>query len=1036
MSITGSSIRNPAAIAVVVAMIALFGLYSLKELPIQLFPNIDRPQVGIWTGWRAASPKEIESEIVEPQEEVLRGIPGLLELNANANQGGAWIGLTFDLDVDMEMTLLEIISRLNRLPPLPRDALPPQVNLGGGGGDANESLIWFFVQLLPGTEGPIENYQQFVEEKVATRLEAVPGVAGVNVNGGPPDQLQITLDPYRAAELGVTLPQVASIAGQANDVSGGFKGVGRRQYTIRFEGRYQPEQMSEIVIDWRDGKPVKLGDIADIEVARGEGGGFVVQNGNPAMGVQVMRENGANVLETLELVKAEVESIREEVILPAGLEIQKSFDPSVFIKRAVNLVSSNLILGVLLAVGCLWWFLRKGRATAIIAIAIPVSLLTTFIVLNLFGRSLNVISLAGLAFAVGMVLDAAIVVSENIVRLRERGGTPDDAAQEGTRQVWGALVASTATTVAIFLPVLFLKDVEGQLFADLALTISIAVCVSLVVAVTILPAASGRFLKAQKLTDDHAPQWSNLSERIMRLTGTKKRRLGWIAGLMGVPIVVTLLAFPDMDYLPPVRRDAVDAFLSMPPGMNPDNVRAEVAEPIAERLAPYMSGEKEPALKNYYIWIWPGGGTIGVRAEDQGQVKELERVVQEEVLVGIPDVRGFASQGQLFGGFGGARGIQMHLQSANTEGLYEAARQGMALVQEKMPGANVQPWPSVDFAEPELRLHPNDRRISEAGWNRSTVGSVVRTLGDGTWLGEHFDGDRRMDIILKADAWETPDELATVPLVTDSGAVMPLGDLVSIERTTGPSQLRRVDGRRTVTLGISPPDGLSLEESMALLKNEVEPAVREALPSDATIVYGGSADSLDKAISSMTGNFALALVVLLLLISGLFRSPKDAVLVVLTIPLATVGGILAIRLMNLFTFQPMDLLTMIGFIILLGLVVNNAILLVHQTRVAEREGMGRHDAVGQALRIRLRPIFMSTCTTIVGMLPLVMLPGEGSVIYRGLATAIVGGMITSLVFTLLLLPSLLRLGGDKQPLPKPIKKDSDERDFPRLENVA
>jgi multidrug efflux pump subunit AcrB len=732
------------------------------------------------------------------------------------------------------------------------------------------------------------------------------------------------------------------------------------------------------------------------------------------MSLRVDRANGANVLGTLTRVKEAIAELRDGPLASAGLGIEQSFDASVFINRAVSMVTSNILLGVLLAIAVLWWFLRDTRATLLIATAIPISLFSTFIVLGLTGRSLNVISLAGLAFAVGMVLDAAIVVSENIVRLRERGEMPTIAALSGTQQVKGALLASTATTVAIFLPVLFLQDVEGQLFADLALTIAIAVVMSLVVALTVLPTLAGSWLKPKKLTRDHAQNWARLAALLMRVSATGKRRLILIASLMSVPVLITWLLFPQLDYLPPVKRDAVDAFLQFPPGSNVETNETEVVDKLVERLQPYMDGTKEPALKNYYIFSFPQGGSIGARVLDQSRVKELEEVIRNEVMADIPDFRGFASQGNLFGGFGGGRDIAMHIQSADQPGLYATAGLGQSQMMETFPGANVQTFPGIELASPELRIFPDDSRISEVGMDRAGVANLVRTLGNGLWLGEYFNGENRMDIIMRANGWNTPEQLENTPIMTPGGEVVPLGELVSIDRATGPGQIRRVNGRRTVSLNISPPDNVSLETAIAKIKAEVEPGLRAALPADGSIQYGGSADALSEAIGTMSRNFLMALFILFMLMAGLFRSLKDSALVVMTIPLAGVGGVIALQTLNLFTFQPMDLLTMIGFIILLGLVVNNAILLVDQTRQAERKGMGRHDAVENALRIRLRPIFMSTLTSIFGMLPLLLLPGEGSVIYRGLAASIVGGMICSLFFTLLLLPCLLRLGKTRQ----------------------
>jgi multidrug efflux pump subunit AcrB len=749
MTITEKAVQNPAGVAVAVAIVFLFGLFSLRELPVQLFPEIDLPQLSIQAGWRAASPREVEAEILEPMEEVLQGLPGMQTMEANAFNGGAFINLLFDLETDMQATLMDVIGRLNRLPPLPADADPPVVRLGGFG-NANQALTWFFVQKLPGTPGNLEDYARQVEDIIKPRIEAINGVAGVELLAGAAEELQIIIDPYRAAELGLPLTEVAQRASRASDVSGGFVDVGRRQYTLRFEGRYDPDQLRNQLLEWRDGRPVRLGDIAEVRIGRGMQRDIVIQNGNPAMGVRIDRANGANVLEALTEVKAVISELRDGPLADMGLDIQQSFDASVFIKRAVNLVTGNLLLGVLLAVGVLWWFLRDTRATLLIATAIPVSLLATFIVLNLTGRSLNVISLAGLAFAVGMVLDAAIVVSENIVRLRERGEVPGVAALLGTGQVKGALLASTATTVAIFLPVLFLKDVEGQLFADLALTIAIAVTISLVVALTILPSVAGSWLKPRKLTREHAPGWSKITRLLMSLSATRVRRGALVSSLVALPLLITWLLFPQLDYLPPVKRDAVDAFLQLPPGANWDTKRDEVVATLVDRLEPYMKGEKQPALKNYYIWIFAGGGTIGARLQDQSRVGELEQIMRDEIMTGIPDFRGFASQGNLFGGFGGGRDIAVHLQSSEENGLATAAIGGQQHLMETFPGANVQTFPSPEMAEPELRIFPDDNRIGEVGWQRSAVANVIRTLGNGLWLGEYFDGESRMDIIMKA----------------------------------------------------------------------------------------------------------------------------------------------------------------------------------------------------------------------------------------------------------------------------------------------
>lgn len=1035
MDITTLSLRNPAAIAVGVVLVLLLGVYSLNRLPIQLFPDIESPRITIQTNWRAASPREIESEIIEPIENVLQGLPGVTEMSAWANAGVAWINLDFGIEADMQQMLIEIISRMNRLPSLPRDAEPPTI-MAGAGNTNTVALTYYFVQLLPGNPNGLGDYALFVDDVIRPAIEAVPGVSNVQVTDGfgGPVELQVRFDPYRAADLGIELPALANSIGRASDVSGGFVDVGRRQYTLRFAGRFDPTEMAELVLDWRDGRPVRLGDIADIEVARGDSTSVVTQNGNPALSMRIDRANGANALETLNRIAAVVDALKAGPLADKGLTMAQSFDAAIFIHRAINLVSGNLIIGVFLAIGVLWWFLRRWRATLIVALSIPVSLLATFIVLQLTGRTLNIISLAGLAFAVGMVLDAAIVVLENIIRHRERGQDQEQSAREGTRQVKGALVASTATTVAIFLPVFLLDDIEGQLFGDLALTIAIAVSISLLVAITVLPLAAKLWIRDQKLVDHHEQLWRRITRMIMALTSTPAKCWRIIALLMIMPIILAWLLLPELDYLPPVKRNAVDTFFVFPPGISPDTINREYIQVMNARMQPYMTGEKQPQLLNYYTLTWPGGGALAARAMDPRRVRELERILKEEITSDLPDLTAYVEQLNLFQEYGAGRDINLHLQSRDSEALTQLSQQAIGWIQDALPTAMVRPEPALLQSEPELRLAPIDRTLGEVGWSREDLGRVVRAVGDGLYVGEHFDGDQRMNIILRSKQWQNPDDLAGLPIYTRSGITTPLSELVTIERTVGPTQLKRVDRRRTITLRIVPPEDMSLERALSVIRAEVEPRIKASLPADGNLLYGGSADNLRKAIRTMSENFGMALIVLFLLMSVLFGSPRDSLMVTLSMPLAMVGGVIALRILNLITFQPLDLLTMIGFVILLGLVVNNAILLAHQTRSAERDGMNRSDAVEQALQLRLRPIFMSTLTSVFGMLPLLLTPGAGSVIYRGLAAVIVGGMSISAIFTLLLLPALLRLGAERRLVT--VKEQHAEPTNGRLRSVA
>lgn len=1012
MDLIRTSLRNPAGVAAAVLLTLAFGVLALLELPLQLFPDTERPQMSVRTNWRAATVREIESELLKPQEDVLRGLPGLEQIESNANPGNAFISLRFAVGTDLKQVLIDILGRLNRLPPLPDDADPPVVQMAGSA--ANDTLSWFFVQLLPSTAGTVADHRQFVDAVVRPRLEAVPGVASVELNLNADAELAVELDPVKAAALGIELSTITSRMAQSRDSSGGFKESGRRRFALRFSGRYSPEQLGDLVLSWRQGQPVYLRDVATITVQSPERQSMSWQNGNPAIGLRLARMQGANVLATLEAVQQVVGELRQGVLAERGLGIEQSFDPALFINRAVGLLGGNLIAGVLLAVGCLWWFLRDRRATLLIASAIPISLLATFIVLKLGGRNLNVVSLAGLAFAVGMVMDAAIVVAENIVRLRERGMPADLAAITGTREVASALFASTLTTVAVFLPVLFIQGVEGQLFADLALTITIATVISLLVAFTVMPAAAGRFLRPNGSTltssGTSTTRYAWLADCIDRLTSTRQRQWSVVGAGLALPIVLSTLWMPPLDYLPPVKRAAIDAVFTFPPGMSTERVDREIGSVLRQRMAPYMDGSSQPQLKNWYLLLWPGGGTIGARVVDETRIGELERIIRDEIIVGFPDTTAFAFEGELFGGVAGSsRSVQLHIQSADLDAAHRAAQLGSELLTARFAGSNIRVTPNPDARDLALEIVPDDRALAEAGWTRTELAAAVRTLGEGLWLGEYFDGDRQLNVILRGAGWETPEQLAALPIFTRNGFTQPLGQLASITTRMDAAQLRRIDGRRAVSLGFDPPADVPLDQVLRAIEQEVLPQLRSILPEDGSIRLSGSADQLDTLLLAMLKNVLMALLVLFVLMAVMLRSGADSAVVMATLPLAVLGGVIGVRVLGWFAFQPLDLMTMIGFVMLLGMSVNNGILLVSQTRAALNQGLEVAAAVRQALDARLRPILIGALTGVVGALPLAVNPGPGAVIYRGLAAVTVGGVCFSLLFTALLVPALMKL---------------------------
>ena len=798
-------------------------------------------------------------------------------------------------------------------------------------------------------------------------------------------------------------------------MSAGFANVGRRQFTVRVTGREPVVDLGDLVVGWSEDRPLYLRDVADVRTEHVKARWFSFRSGVPAYYITLQRTSESNTVELIDGVKVAIEELNAGPLAKENLSIELSWDASVYVRRAIGFVEESLAIGILLAVGGLWYFLRGPRALLVIGLSIPLSLFFAVITLHLLGRTLNVVSLAGLAFSTGIVIDAALIAQGNVLRYVQLGHPPMKATLEGTAEVMPALLASMLTSVAIFLPILFMEGLEGQLFKDLAITMSVSHAASLLVAMTLIPAANRWALARGIPADQHQHWWTAMTAFAMRLTDTPRARWAWIGGLTAASVTIVLLLAPRVDYLPVAQTDLIWNNFRLPPGGNLETARDEFAPVVIERLRPYLEGTKEPAIKYYNFSAFEGfGGTAVVYPKDPRDIQDMVSLLRDDLLAGLPDTPVFSQRGSLLNVDGGNdREIRLDFQGADLMALMDAARIAVDEIPKAIHDTYPQPFPSLELNQPELQLIPDEWRIARSGLTRTEVASSVRAFTGGLWAGEYFDGNERMDIIVKAREWRSPEELAELPIVTPTSGVQTVGELVEPRQTVGPSQLVRINGHRTVSVNFTPPDDMTLDEALGRVRDDVEPKVREGMKSGTQLTYAGSANDLHLALAAMAQNFLLALVILFALMAALFRSVRDSMLVMLVMPASIAGGILALRVVGLFSFQALDLLTMIGFIILLGLVVNAAILLVDQTRARERAGMSRREAVREALETRARPIVLSTLTAVLGMLPLIFMPGLGAEIYRGLAAVVAGGMVVGTAFTWVLMPSLLRLGEER-----------------------
>ena len=1031
-----TAIERPIAIIAAVLMAVLFGALALTTIPIQLVPDVRKPVIEITTYWPGAAPAEIEREIVNRQEEVMKGLEGLETIVSSSQTSRARVTLEFAIGTNMDRALLLVSNRLDRVSGYPDEVDEPTLDTSGS--DDNP-ITWIIMTRLAGNDTPVERFGDFAEDVIQERLERVDGVSRVNVFGASQRELQIIIRPEDMARYGLTIPRVLQILRAENiSLSAGDVEEGKRRYVVRAEGELNTvAAIREVVLrgasDATNGRVgrVTVGDIANVRFGYTEPTARIRIRGKPAIAINAVRETGANVIETMAGIRVALEELREGPIKQNNLYLEQVYDETIYINSSIDLVIQNIWVGGILAATILMLFLRSPRATLVVSLAIPVSVIAAFVAMAGLGRTLNVISLAGIAFAVGMVVDAAIVVLENIYRLRQQGLPPARAAYEGARQVWGAILVSALTTVMVFIPILVMELEAGQLFRDIAVAISVAVVLSLIVAVTVIPALANKLLvndcppepRPLPLFDDFARMFSRGVQSYTRLANRSRIfGLTMVALISGTAIAGAWAFLPKLEYLPEGNRNLVFGVIIPPPGYNLDTMES-IAERIENVARPLWEQDKTitdgpPGIRHFFFVAFNGRTFLGARAEDPNRITELIPVLSEPIF-SEPGTFGFISQRSLFGrGIGGGRAIELNISGQELEPILAVALQAAGRISEIMPreeGHQFRPLPGLELGAPEVRISPDRIRLADAGVDAATLASTVDAFNDGIRVAEVTVGAERLDLMLKGFAGENgsarTQSIGSFPVVTQSGQILPVSALADVQMTAGPTEIRHRERLRTVTLEVRPSNDLPLEAAIELIRTEVmEPLQAEGLEDGIKLSLSGTADELTQTWDAIQINLLLALIIVFLVMAVLFESFVLPLVILFSVPVAAAGGVAGLALLNLYQTQPLDMLTLLGFVILIGIVVNNAILLVHQTLYHQRvDSLPVQEAILEATRNRVRPIFMSTLTSVVGMMPLVVFPGAGSELYRGLGSVVVGGLALSALLTLLLVPPLLRV---------------------------
>ena len=1032
MKLVDASIKRPVSVVVGVLFVALFGLISLYRIPVQLTPDVDRPVVNVSTFWPGASPEEVEQEIVQRQEEQLKSLEGLVKMTSESQDSRGNVVLEFNVGINPDAVLLKVSNRLNQVTGYPLDAERPVLSAGG---NANtRAITWLILDTVPGAEEKdVELYRNVAEEWVETAIERVPGVSQSNVFGGYERELQVIIDPQAMAAHQLTVSQIAAVLARENaNISAGSFDEGKRRYIVRTVGQYKtPSDLEHVVVRGGDGSRVRIGDIARVELGYARSGAAVRQKGKPAIAINATRETGANVLEVMQGIRETVDALNEGPLKREGLYLRQVYDETDYIESAIDLVRSNILVGGLLATTVLLLFLRSASSVTIIVTAIPISIVGTFLAMALLGRNINVISLAGMSFAIGMVVDNAIVALENIFRHRQMGKSRAQAAYDGAREVWGAMLASTLTTVAIFLPIVFVEDEAGQLFRDIAIAVSCSVVLSLIVAVSVIPSLANQILSRKRETQAGVLERIGgrvrdaIASSVYKISGNTAMRLSVVVLLVGVSLSIAWTLLPKSEYLPTGNRNLVFGIVLPPPGYNLDEL-VGVGQVIEDVLRPRWEATPgspeakvldDALVENMFFVAFGRSAFMGASAADPAKVKDLIPVIQGPVFGGVPGTIAIVQQSSLFQG-GGSRAIDIEITGPDLGQLIRLGGRVFGQVRQVLPEAQARPIPGLDLGNPEVRIIPDRVKAANLGLSARDIGTAVNALMDGATVDGYQYLGEEIDLVLRGDEdWYRTQDIGSLPIYTPRGQLVPLSTVARIEVTTGPEQINHSERSRTISIQVIPPETLPLETALDNIQQQiVDPLIQSgALQSPYAIRLSGSADDLKKTREALQWNFLLALVITYLLMASLFESFLYPFVIMLSVPPALAGGILGLEVVNItLTYQPLDILTMLGFVILIGVVVNNAILIVHQTLniLNNDESTPTKDAIRDSVASRVRPIFMSVITSALGMLPLVIFPGAGSELYRGLGSVVIGGLLISTLFTLFLVPTFLSLAMD------------------------
>lgn len=1002
MILSDVSVTRPVFASVLSLLLIAFGIVSFTKLALREYPDIDPPVVSVDTSYPGAAANVVETRITEVIEDRISGVEGIKFISSTSSDGRSRINIEFDVGRDIEAAANDVRDRVSGIADdLPEEADPPDIQKADSSDDV---ILWLN---LVSDQMDVLELTDYAKRYLQDRFSVLPGVARVRIGGGLEYSMRVWLDRNKMAARGLTVQDIENALRSENvELPAGSMESEEVQFTARIERAYKtPEDFQKLVIAKKDNYLVRLSDVARVEKAAIESRTFFRGNGVPMVGLGIIKQSKGNTIEVAQGAIALAKRLQPN--LPPGMEIINSYDTSVFISSAIAEVYKTLLIAMILVVSVIYIFLGSWRAMIVPAVTVPVSLIATFIVLNLFGFSINLLTLLALVLAIGLVVDDAIVVLENIYRRIEKGEEPLSAAYYGTRQVSFAVIATTVVLVAVFAPITFLEGDLGRLFSEFAITMAAAVGFSTFVAVTLCPMLASKLLKKSEKSNFHKTvdhifdRFSYAYSKVLR-AALKFRIFVMVvfAAIAGLSFFL-FNALP-AEYAPNEDRGAFFLLVNGPEGASYEYTK-EYMEEIEKRLMPYVeSGEINRLLvrapRSFGTLSSFNDGIVINVLNDWSQRREAKVIMGEisKKMSDLPGVRAFPIMRQGFGG-GTQKPVQFVLGGGTYEELASWRDILIAKINENNPGLTDI---DSDYKEtkPQLKLLINKDRAADLGVSAQTIGRTLESMLGSRRVTTYIDQGDEYDVILEGerDTQRTPTNMSNIYVRAEAGQLIPLSNLISIEEYADSGSLNRYNRVRAVTIEAGLKEGYALGDALDYMRE----LVREHLPDTAAIDYKGQSLDYQSSGSSLLFIFVLGFVIVFLVLAAQFESYIHPLVIILTVPLAITGALGGLYL----TGNSLNVYTQIGLIMLIGLAAKNGILIVEFVNQLRDEGMEFSQALIKAAQIRLRPIVMTGITTVAGSLPLIMSSGAGSETREAIGIVILFGVAAATVFTLFIVP--------------------------------